>query len=531
MHPDDDNAESPLRRLLPRRVPRDIIAANVGAGASNVAVGKNIVQIGSLIIPIPFLVGVIVVLLGGIGLIAWQLDRAFATGDARMPGTFNVAIADFRALDAGGRPARDNATGRQLSQWIYQVLASNRELYRTIDRDAEATLALWYDGLPRSVKTVAIGRIDGATADEREKAAAARADAIGADVIIYGDLDAKNGLLPEFYVVPRQRYAIHEIVGRYQLGVEPVRIDMSDRPATQQRIKPRAIALFWLLIGLRYAAAGDGERAVALLANADQALRDWPEGVPGQETLDFIKGQAALFAAGRAGTPEDFERLAAQAQAAFDAAIARAPGFARAYLGRASVDYRRAARLPPADQTATPLLDRAIVTYQEATRRAPGTPNEALVRSGAALGIALCHGLRGQAHMLRANAARGDPAAALREVQAAELALDAAIAGARQALDGLNATPERDIRYLGQSQLALAIAARQKGLAREWQADRAGAITWQRVARDAADACIALGRLPNADLDDVLRRDVIAGGCQPVRADAAKTLDRLEKGT
>jgi hypothetical protein len=532
MQPDDNTGTSWLRRLLPRRAQGDVVAANVGEGARNVTVGKNIVQIGTLIVPLPFLASVIVVLLGGIGLVTWQLSQIFDTGVARMPGTFNVAIADFNQLDANNQPSRDTAMGRQLSEWVYQVLTANRKVYANIDLDAEATLSLWYDGLPRSVKTVGIGRITGSTATEREAAAAARAAAIGADVIIYGDIDPQRGLLPEFYVVPRQRYAIQEIVGRYQLGSEPVQIDLADRPATQRRIKPRTTALFWLLIGLRYATNGEAERAITLLDQADQALNEWPEGVPGEETLDFVKGQAALFAAGRAQQPDKAEQLIAQAQTAFDQAIASDPAFARAYLGRAGVDYRRATHLNPAEQITTPLLDTAIAGYEEARRRAPGTPNAELTQNGATLGIALCHGLRGQARVVLASEARarGDLVAAVAAARAAEPDLDSAIAGAQQAIDGLNAMEQRDIRFIGQSQLALAIASRQKGLAREWLGDKPGATTWQRKAQTAADACIALGSLPNADLDDVLRRDVLLEGCRPVRDDATKTLERLEKG-
>src|SRR5690349_11261915 len=159
MQPEDNTGTSWLRRLLPRRAQGDVVAATVGEGARNVTVGKNIVQIGTLIVPLPFLASMIVVLLSGIGLITWQLGQIFDTGVARMPGTFNVAIADFNQLDANNRPARDPALGRQLSEWVYQVLTANRKVYANIDLDAEATLALWYDGLPRSVKTVEIGRI------------------------------------------------------------------------------------------------------------------------------------------------------------------------------------------------------------------------------------------------------------------------------------------------------------------------------------------------------------------------------------
>ncbi|MEP7188826.1 MAG: hypothetical protein ABI901_06535, partial [Roseiflexaceae bacterium] len=532
MPPDDTTGTSWLRRLLPRRAQGDVVAANIGEGARNVTVGKNIVQIGTLIVPLPFLASVIVVLLAGIGLMTWQLGQIFDTGVARMPGTFNVAIADFNQLDANKQPSRDTAMGRQLSEWVYQVLTANRKVYANIDLDAEATLSLWYDGLPRSVKTVGVGRITGSTATEREAAAAARAAAIGADVIIYGDIDPQRGLLPEFYVVPRQRYAIQEIVGRYQLGTQPVQIDLADRPATQRRIKPRTTALFWLLIGLRYATNGEAERAITLLDQADQALSEWPEGVPGEETLDFVKGQAALFAAGRAQQPQDAERLIAQAQAAFDRAIARDPAFARAYLGRAGVDYRRATHLAVAEQITTPLLNTAIAGYEAARRRAAGTPNAELTQNGATLGIALCRGLRGQARVILASEARarGDLAAATSAARAAEPDLESAIAEAQQALDRLNAMEPRDIRFIGQTELALAIASRQKGLVREWLGDKAGAAIWQRKAQETANACIALGGLPNADLDDVLRRDVLLEGCRPVRDDATKTLERLEKG-
>lgn len=530
MQPEDQQRTGWLRRTLQRLAPRraqgDVVAANVEQGARNVVVGKNIVQIGTLIVPIPLLGGVFVLLLGGLGLLVWQIRALAEPGAATMTGSFNVAIAPFTEIDARGRPTGDRATGLQLSEWVYQVLDARKRAYAQIDVDAEATLQLWYDGLPRSVKAVPIGPIAGATAEERETAAAARADALGADVIIYGTWSAERGLTPEFYVVPRQRYAIHEIIGRYQLGSEPVRVDMSDRPAMQRRLTPRTTALFWLLVGLRYATNGEAEQAVALLDQAEAELNQWPEDVAGRDTLLFLKGQSALFAADRTADAGRFEELVATAQESFDGAIAANPAFARVYVGRASVALRQASKLPPDQLLAGGLIDEGIRFYAEAQRRAPDTPNAELVASAAELGIAQAHRLRADARLRLAQAA-GQPAEAAEHAAAAQAELAIAQDGAERALRGFEALATPEYRFIGQTEYTLAVVARQQGLARGFQGDAMGNADGQRQAIAAAERCIALRSLPEAESDDILQRDVVTQRCVPLRAQAQATLDGL----
>ena len=506
-----------LQRIMPRRAAGDVVAANVAQGARNVVVGKNIVQIGTLVVPVPLLALVLVVLIAATGIVVWQFNQLAPAGPTHMNGTFNIAIADFVELDARGQPIAHSASGGQISTWIYNSLEELRRDYTSqYDKDNGANLLIWYNGLPRSARGVLIDPINALDAADRQRQAAAIAEKIGADAVVYGVFDAQRGLIPEFYVVPPQRYSILDIVGGYQLGSDPVPVDMNNQPALLRQLAPRTNGLFWLLLGLRYVAFGDSAKAYGLLSLAEANLTDWHDGAQGEELLFFFKGQSALFDArqiDRAQQPTEFKQRLADARAAFDQAIMQNPKYARAYIGRGSVFLETAETAEqPADLSHSANVDQAIESYMQAQQLAPGSGDQEVVNQLAGLGLAQIHRLRGQAYYLLHQDAEAEPE------------LRAAATGAQVLIERMSAADTGDARVLGQAYLTFSNAAQQLGMIRRSQNDTAGALQWHARARDTAAQCVALRN--KAPTDDILKRDVISK-CVRVQADAASALTQL----
>ena len=504
-----------LLRYLAQRRGSDTIAASVQQ-SQNVVVGKNIVQIGTLMVPIPLLVAILVALIGGVGLIFWQLNSLAPRGKMRMDGTFNIAIADFTELDARGRPVARSTMGREMSEWVYNSLQKQREDYtRTSDPDNAASLLIWSNSVSPSEKGVAIGKVDAAEPGERQAQAAAIAADIGADAVVYGVFDAR-GLIPEFYVVPPSRHSILDIVGGYQLGSEPILIDQDDRQALLRQLAPRTNGLFWLLLGLRYVTYGDAEQAYDLLSRAETNLTDWDGGQQGEELLYFFKGQVALFAAQRIDRqqqPDQYQQRLLEAQTAFDRAIQINPMYARVYIGQGSVFLENAEGNENPTQRQD-MFTQAIASYEQAKRLAIGTGSQEQVTLLAELGLAQTHRLRGQMYYV------------LQQDIEAEPELNAAAAGAQTVIDRMTASDNVDYRMLGQAYLTLSNAAQQLGVIRRSQGDPAGSVQWHTRARDTATLCIALRQQGAAQKDDVLRRDVIRG-CERVQTHANTALAQM----
>ena len=108
-----------LRRLIAQLRGGDTIMAHVGAGASDVIVGKNIVKIGTLVVPTLPVIITLCALLGG-GAAALWLALVPAT---MPPERFNVAIAEFSAIDAAGRE-RVDADSALVSKTLFTTLQS-----------------------------------------------------------------------------------------------------------------------------------------------------------------------------------------------------------------------------------------------------------------------------------------------------------------------------------------------------------------------------------------------------------------------
>jgi len=492
-----------LRRFQGRREHGDVIAANIER-SQGVAVGKNIIQIGTLAIPALPLVFLIALVAVGLGLLAWRA----VSGPTTMPnGTFNIAIATMADTDARGQP-REAQRGRDISALIGRALVRDNEQ----STYGSANVAIWYDDLPRTQKATRLGIVAGANPEQRRRAAAALADVIGADVLIYGTIAADNLLIPEFYVKQQPRMEYDANTGSYQLGDAPINVDPSDKTALESAVTKRAGALFWLIKGLQFSSRGETEQAIAVWNDAAIDFDDWD----GRDTLYFLKGQAALFSAQRENDPEKFNSYVKQSTAAFDEAIRLNQNYARAYIGRGSVYKTLADRMPPADRVRSPLIPQAIRDYQHARDLAPQAFDapRAVGESAAALGSA--YRLLGDTYLGLANAAQagGDSAGAAKLLGVAEQHLDTAITDLRAALEPLGATEDR--RLLGQAYLALGNAASQKAIARGLLADSAGQKDWNMQASSFYQSCIDQGRQLQSE-DTILLNDIIEQRCKPYK--------------
>jgi tetratricopeptide (TPR) repeat protein len=243
----------------------------------------------------------------------------------RMAGDFNVAIAGFE--QSGG----EAGIGLEVATRIYT---------RAVDLlSGDPTFLVWPPTLA--------GKVAGQTAEARERNARALADAINADVVVYGVItttDAGQQIAPEFYARERRFSQINEATGAYALG-EPIRVSGQDNPAerakTSASLSARARWLVNIVLGLsHYSVRQFEEAAVKFKAAAD-----------GGDCADDDCRKTALLMAGNALTAlseKQLERLT-EAKQAYSDTLAIDPEYARAWLGL-GIAYRLQA-LPPITAT------------------------------------------------------------------------------------------------------------------------------------------------------------------------------------
>jgi hypothetical protein len=275
----------------------------------------------------------LVVLLAGWG--AWNWLRPL-----RMPdGSYNIAIAEFQALDREGNPAS--------SDWVYQLsagaagyLADQREQLEEIYRRA---VEVW--GPPKQrIRPVAAG-------EEAEQAAD-----LNANILVFGtarQVSATRGeLQPNFYLLDRAASRAGELLGKYGLGAA---LDyIQDNPASQADVNTalevRLAALAQLVLGLGYFEYQNEEgyrKAAAIFEEvaADPAWGAAPEN-SGQEFLHLFRGSAylqlAVLLRDAGGAQADVEALLDQAANAYADGLERNDRYARLHNGQGLVTYLRA---------------------------------------------------------------------------------------------------------------------------------------------------------------------------------------------
>jgi len=407
------------QRLRGDRRDGDTILAQVGEDARGVAVGKNIIQIGSMRIPIWLVVLIAVGVVTGAGVAV--VNAVSTRGELRdirgvvlaptptptstptatptptpapMTGAFNIAVADFGQEDSAGR-VQPSEQGRVLSQWVFESL---RTQYEQIGDSFDLGVEIWHDSAVIPQKNVTFGVMAGDTPRARADSAAALAQTVRADMVIYGQVATSNepaGLVLEFYVSPHLRET-NTIVGRHGLG-RPIPVSLQlDNPLaridTNETLQTRMAALFRLTVGLTYDLLGRSQEALETLRAAEIELTGWQD-EDGKEILYFFIGRELLF------LEQDEE-----AEEAFNTALRINPDYARAHIGLGSVYLWRAQRVAPAERLQEPNdLQRALDAY-ETGRQLAAQSAEPLVVLIARLALASAHRVQGETYNFIADA-------------------------------------------------------------------------------------------------------------------------------
>lgn len=254
--------------------------------------------------------------------VAVALFVAWPRAQEQMTGAFRVAVAEVVSDDEGLDDLAD-----RLSQTVYRGLDDELSQLNSQGFD----FVVWSPG-----RTGAVG-----SAEE----AAARADEIDADVVVYATL-ASEGMEPEFYL--RQRpgatgagephfAGAEEVTGQYDLGTEILGSGLTVGGLGPQQelvmaMSARTRALVQFVVGLSYfvevpADYRSAEEAFQMAADEREWLDD-----DGKEVLYLFLGNTA----GKLGELDAAERNYQRALELSDDL------YARAHLGLAEVTYQRA---------------------------------------------------------------------------------------------------------------------------------------------------------------------------------------------
>ncbi|MBI5567173.1 MAG: hypothetical protein HY870_19905, partial [Chloroflexi bacterium] len=216
------------------------------------AQGKYVVQIGQFNVPImPLLAGggIALAILIFISLNVARLNQPVAPTPTpgRMSGTtFNVVVAEFGEVDASGN-VKVTEQSRALSQSVYDTLQAQREAFP--DPIIKSSIAIRYGGLPVP---------NGLVTDETT--AARVVDALGADMLIYGNLAADGTFSPQFYVSPSVRAEVDALLtGNQTVGT--LRFTSGAAFGASTDLRTRASALFFIATGLAYDVFGRAARS------------------------------------------------------------------------------------------------------------------------------------------------------------------------------------------------------------------------------------------------------------------------------
>jgi tetratricopeptide (TPR) repeat protein len=261
----------------------------------------------------------------------------------KMTGEWNVAVATFTPVGSGSISQSD---AEVISGVFYNRLtAEMTELGTAINVVVQVR------------EPGATGTVSGSTTEERAASAAALAQKINADIIVYGTVQ-KNGdgyvLVPEFYVDARNFYDAAEMIGQHNFGgsIDLLGTGGGDLPTQlglNRKLSDRSQALSLIARGLSlyYFHYYDEAYATFQKANTESL---WPTD-DGREVLYMLEGNAA----GRAN-------LLDESEAAYQKSLDIEPQYSRGYAGLASVTYLRAVQ-PAADGSFKP--DEALLKQAE----------------------------------------------------------------------------------------------------------------------------------------------------------------------
>jgi tetratricopeptide (TPR) repeat protein len=300
---------------------------------------------------------------------------------------FNVVVTEFAVLDEDGSPVRSK-DGRELADFLFRRLESNLN---------ELDLKESYEIRPPAHTCPIKGR----TREEREDAAAALAERIGAHIIIYGVVEQAGDdprFAPEFYINYKGfegAEGSEEITGQHELG-RPLRVTLPfdadqfqgvENPA----LSARAEVLSLITVGLSYYATDDYERALDYFTKAE-ATEGWVR-TAGKEVVYVLLGNAS---AGLTSKTQSTEYLT-MTREYYDEALEISPTYARAKIGQAGTLYTTALgdpAVPSWDTVDLEKLDEAAAAY-EAALNLGDPPESANIETKVHFGL-------GQVYLVRA---------------------------------------------------------------------------------------------------------------------------------
>lgn len=247
----------------------------------------------------------------GLPSIYWGYGYLYPT---QMTGDFRVAVAQFNWQGEGSDISFELSDGIALK--LEENLATAQQ---------DLTITVWG---PNQV-----GMVNGLTPEERATAAAGLAEKIGADIVIYGVMDASNSNLvttPEFYISDKNLVDAQEITGQHQLGLSFLIPGAANNTATRvnfsNKLTGRTALLSELIVGLAYYSAHEYELALTSFQKVETS-EIWQE-VGGKEVLYLLLGNAF-------GKSKQW----AEAELAFNESIKLDGEYARAYVGLAGIYY------------------------------------------------------------------------------------------------------------------------------------------------------------------------------------------------
>jgi hypothetical protein len=353
----------------------DVIMSNIGPGASDNIVGKNIIKIGTLVVPaLPVVVALIASLVSAVvGLWLYLVP-------AKMPpGHFNVAVAEFSQVDAQGQE-RVTSNGALISRTLYTTIQSELE---QLPPDYQALV--WHDSMTLLQKRATIGAIRGVSPEDRSSTACRRAEALGADIIVYGVLDSSTNparLQLQFCVRNTSRDRdmgnLEELQKVDRLG-GPLAVDLplSDvQSSVNPPLRVRTALVAKLVVGLRYELATNPnfqfslKQALGVFEGALEYLDQQGGGAGrdnGGDVVQYFIGRENFLLFQDPATLEDKKPAYLEdARVAFKRATELNPQYARAWSALGTVYYQRIRRLPRSNQQSSDDFTQAFDAYKSA---------------------------------------------------------------------------------------------------------------------------------------------------------------------
>jgi tetratricopeptide (TPR) repeat protein len=264
-----------------------------------------------------------------------------------MGGVWNIAVAGFTAV--GENPVSQEEVDAVTAVFYEQIKPEIANL-----RGATSfSIDLWG---PNQTKS-----IFGETADVRDSNALARAEEIGASIIIYGTVERSGSSLrinPEFLVPIADQAETQELVGQHAFGRSLLQIRPGQDPLEvirlSQELSRRAQALTAVAGGLMHYVIQEYEVALDGF-NAANDVEFWETSTDGRQVVYQLLGN----------TYKTLYRFD-EAEAAYLAALDVDSDYARALLGVGDIYFLRSLECGKPDCYDQELLDQAMAYFQAA---------------------------------------------------------------------------------------------------------------------------------------------------------------------